>query len=170
MDNEVKKDKLEEIWLAGGCFWGLEAYMAKIKGVKDVTSGYANGQGENPSYEEVCTGTSGFAETVHVVYDKTETDLKTLLNYFFRVVDPTTRNRQGNDMGHQYRSGIYYKNEEDRQSILAMVEEEQKKYSKEIVTEVEPLKNYYLAEEYHQNYLEKNPRGYCHIDFSKLDD
>ena len=142
--------------------------MARIYGVYDVTSGYANGNKDNPTYEEVCSGTTGFAETVHVRYDPDRVDLKTLLTYFFKVVDPTTKNKQGNDVGEQYRSGIYFKNESDKAIIDEVVLVEQKKYSKKIETEVLPLKNYFLAEEYHQDYLEKNPDGYCHIDFDNL--
>jgi peptide methionine sulfoxide reductase msrA/msrB len=166
----VKYDvsKTKEIWLAGGCFWGVEAYMARIYGVYDVTTGYANGNKENPSYEEVCTGNTGFAETVHVRYDPDRVELKVLLTKFFEIIDPTTKFRQGNDVGSQYRSGIYYKAKSDKAIIDEVVALEQKKYTQEIQTEVLPLENYFLAEEYHQDYLEKNPSGYCHIDFSSL--
>ncbi|MBC8060836.1 MAG: peptide-methionine (R)-S-oxide reductase MsrB [Clostridiaceae bacterium] len=162
------KSNLKEIWLAGGCFWGVEAYMARIYGVYDVTSGYGNGNKDNPTYEEVCSGTTGFAETVHVLYDPNRLDLKTLLTYFFKVIDPTSKNKQGNDEGVQYRSGIYYMNQSDKVVVDEVVLLEQKRYSKQVVTEVLPLKNYFLAEEYHQDYLEKNPDGYCHIDFDNL--
>ena len=164
------KDNLEEIWLAGGCFWGLEAYMSRIYGVYDVTSGYGNGNKNNPTYEEVSTGTTGFAETVHVSYDANRVDLKTLLTYYYKVIDPTSINKQENDIGAQYRSGIYYKNESDKTIIDEVTLEVQRKYSTKIVTEVLPLKNYFLAEEYHQNYLEKNPDGYCPINFDSLKD
>lgn len=164
-----EKENIKEIWLAGGCFWGVEAYVARIKGVYDVTSGYANGDIINPTYEDVCTGMTNFAETVHVLYDINKIDLSSLLFSFFKIINPTSINKQGNDMGSQYRSGVYYKDEKDKDIILAVVEEEQKKYTKKIVTEVLPLKNFYLAEEYHQDYLEKNPSGYCHIDFSNLE-
>lgn len=159
---------LNEIWLAGGCFWGIEAYMARIYGVADVTSGYANGKTENPSYEEVIGG-SGHAETVQVTYDPDRVSLEQLLTYFFRVVDPTSVNKQGNDRGSQYRSGIYYKNPEDLDMIKKVIDQVQANYEKDIVTEVLPLDGYYLAEEYHQDYLEKNPNGYCHVDFKNLD-
>lgn len=165
----VNEDELKEVYLAGGCFWGVEAYMARIHGVQDVTSGYANGEGEQPTYEDVIRGDRGFAETVHVKYDPKQVNLQKLLEYYFRVVDPTSLNKQGNDQGIQYRSGIYYTSEEDAKIIQQAVAEEQKKYDKPIVTEVGPLQNYYLAEEYHQDYLEKNPNGYCHIDLSILD-
>lgn len=163
------ESKLNTIWLAGGCFWGIEAYMARIYGVADVTVGYANGKTEDPSYEEVISG-SGHAETVQVSYDPEKVTLDQLLAYFFRVVDPTSVNKQGNDRGSQYRSGIYYQDEVDRLVIESAIAKEQKNYDKEIVTEVMPLEGYYLAEEYHQDYLEKNPNGYCHVDFKNLEE
>lgn len=160
--------KLKEIWLAGGCFWGVEAYMSRVYGVYDVTVGYANGNKENPTYKEVCFGDTGFVEAVHVKYDPDRINLKKLLEEFFKIIDPTSRNRQGNDVGSQYRTGIYYKDENDKKIIDEVIALEQKKYTAKIQTEVLPLSNYYLAEEYHQDYLEKNPHGYCHVDFSKL--
>ena len=158
-----------EIWLAGGCFWGLEAYLDKLNGVVYTDVGYANGNTENPTYEQVCSSNTGHAETVHVQYDPKRIDLITLLTYFFKVVDPTSVNRQGNDRGSQYRSGIYYKDSADKALIDQVIVTEQKKYSAKIVTEAVPLSNYYAAEEYHQKYLEKNPDGYCHIDLKSLD-
>lgn len=160
--------KLNNIWLAGGCFWGVEAYMARVPGVADVTSGYANGNTENPTYQDVCYNNTGHAETVQVSYDPARIDLEGILEEFFKIIDPVTLNRQGNDRGSQYRTGIYYQDEADLKVIKDAVAEEQKKYSKKIVTEVEPLKHYYLAEEYHQDYLEKNPGGYCHVSFDTL--
>lgn len=162
------KSKLNDIWLAGGCFWGVEAYMSRIYGVYDVTSGYANGNKDNPTYEEVGRGNTKFAETVHVQYDPEIVTLETLLTDFFKVVDPTTQNKQGNDVGDQYRSGIYYKNDMDKIIIDKVIKNEQEKYTSNIYTEVLPLQNFFLAEDYHQNYLEKNPNGYCHIDFSNI--
>jgi peptide methionine sulfoxide reductase msrA/msrB len=158
-----------EIWLAGGCFWGLEAYMEKLNGVVYADVGYANGNTENPTYEQVCSGNTGHAEAVYVQYDPKHIDLATMLAYFFKVVDPTTLNRQGNDRGIQYRSGIYYKDPADKAVIDEVIAQEQLKYPAKIVTEVAPLRNYYVAEEYHQQYLAKNPGGYCHIDLSSLD-
>jgi len=160
---------VEEIWLAGGCFWGVEAYMARIDGVIDVTSGYANGNTQNPRYNDVLAG-SGHAETVHVTYNTNRVSLEELLIYFFKVVDPTSLNKQGNDRGISYRSGIYYKNEKDVPIIQRVMEKEQERYIKSIVTEVEQLDGFYLAEAYHQDYLEKNPDGYCHIDFKRLEE
>jgi len=158
------KDQFAEIYFAGGCFWGTEAFMERLYGVYDVTSGYANGTTESPTYEEVITGDTGHAETVHVTYDTTKVDLSTLLLYYFKIIDPTSVNKQGNDVGSQYRTGIYYGDEADEVVIQAAIEEVQKKYSKPVVVEVLPLANYTLAEEYHQDYLEKNPNGYCHVD------
>jgi peptide methionine sulfoxide reductase msrA/msrB len=169
---EFDKSKLNDIWLAGGCFWGVEAYMSRIYGVYDVTSGYANGNKDNPTYEEVSGGNTKFAETVHVQYDPERVTLETLLTGFFKVVDPTSQNKQGNDVGDQYRSGIYYKNDMDKividKVIDKVIKKQQEKYTSKIYTEVVPLKSFFLAEEYHQDYLEKNPDGYCHIDFSNL--
>jgi len=162
-------DNLRDIYLAGGCFWGVEAYMARIYGVYDVTSGYANGDTMAPTYKDVLKG-SGHAETVHVRYDPQYTDLETLLDLFFIVVDPTSLNKQGNDIGESYRSGIYYTDEADLTVINGVIAEQAGLYSKDIVVEVEPLAGYYLAEDYHQDYLEKNPNGYCHIEFDSIED
>lgn len=130
IDLMFDKIKLQEIWLAGGCFWGLESYMVRVYGVYDVISGYANGNKDNPTYEEVCSGTTSFAETVQVLYDPDRINLRNLLIDFFKVIDPTTANRQGNDTGTQYRSGIYYKNIDDKIIIDEVAQDEQKKYSK----------------------------------------
>lgn len=157
------------IYLAGGCFWGVEAYFSKLSGVIKTEVGYANGKTENPTYEEVSTGDTGFVETVLVEYDSKEISLSDILSHYFDVVDVTTLNRQAHDAGTQYRSGIYYTNGKDKEIIENVVKQEQKKYKKTIVTEVEKLKNFYLAEEYHQKYLDKNPGGYCHIDLSKVE-
>jgi len=162
--------KLREIFFAGGCFWGVESYFARIPGVYDVTVGYANGTSGYPSYEAVCSHTTGHAETVHVIYDPERVALQTLAEHFFRIIDPLSLNRQGNDAGDQYRSGIYYTDEADLETLRAVLDAEQEKYSSPIVTELLPLRCYYLAEEYHQDYLDKNPGGYCHIDFSGLED
>ena len=159
----------DEIWLAGGCFWGVEEYMSRIPGVLGVTSGYANGKTQDPSYQDVINN-SGHAETVHVTYDKETIDLDTILDYFFRVIEPTSINKQGNDKGVQYRTGIYYQNESDKKIIEAVVAREQKKHADIIVTEVLKLEHYFLAEDYHQDYLVKNPNGYCHIDFGALEE
>ncbi len=164
---EYDKSKTKEIYLAGGCFWGLEAYMQKLNGVADAVSGYANGKTENPKYGDLKA--SGHAETVKVVYKPDIISLKDLLAHYLRVVDPTSVNKQGNDIGSQYRSGIYYTDKSDKSVIEKVLEKEKSKYDKPIVIEVEPLKHFYEAEEYHQDYLEKNPGGYCHIDLSLAD-
>lgn len=160
--------ELKEIWLAGGCFWDVDAYLSRIYGVANVTVGYANGNTENPTYEDVSYRETGHAETAYVRYDPDRVDLKTILEYFFKIIDPTSLNRQGNDVGTQYRTGVYYQEDVDREVILEVITAEQSKYEKPIVTEVLPLSHFYEAEEYHQDYLEKNPNGYSHIDFSPL--
>ena len=165
---QTGNEDIREIYLAGGCFWGLEAYMERIDGVKDATVGYANGKTEKTSYNII--GATDHAETVHVKYDANKISLSKLLKYYFQVVDPTSINQQGNDRGRQYRTGIYYTNPKDKDIISQEIEEEQKKYKDKIQVEVLPLKNYILAEEYHQDYLKKNPNGYCHIDVSKADE
>ena len=154
---------MKEIYLAGGCFWGLQKYFDLVKGVEETEVGYANGSGENPTYRDVCTGRTGFAETVRVNYDGSVLPLQGILELFFKAIDPTVKDRQGNDRGTQYRTGIYFVDSEDEDEIKSYIEEEQKKYSAPIVTEVLPLKNFYSAEEYHQKYLDKNPHGYCHL-------
>lgn len=170
MNDEIKKRQLSDIYLAGGCFWGLEAYMQKIPGVADAVSGYANGTTKDPTYQEVCTGTTGHAETVWVSYDQTVVDLYSLLVYYFRVIDPTSINKQGNDVGSQYRTGIYYTNEQDLPIIQSVMAEIKLQYNRELAVEVEPLDHFYEAEDYHQDYLAKNPAGYCHIDLSLADE
>lgn len=154
---------MNKIYLAGGCFWGLQGYFDGIVGVVKTVVGYANGTG-NPKYEDVCRG-NGYAETICVEYENIS--LNQILQYYFRVIDPISINRQGNDTGIQYRTGIYYTDENQKKEIEDFIQKEQKKYDKMIVVEVEPLKNFYPAEDYHQKYLEKNPTGYCHIDINK---
>lgn len=162
-------NNLNDIWLAGGCFWGVEHYMARVYGVYDAVSGYANGNTENPTYEDVIWKNTGHAETVHVRYDPERVDLEKLLAHFFQIIDPTLLNQQGNDRGTQYRTGIYYTDEADKSIIDKVIAKEQERYDKPIVTEVEPLVNFTIAEEYHQDYLEKNPDGYCHVKFDSLE-
>jgi peptide methionine sulfoxide reductase msrA/msrB len=159
-----KSDKLKEIHLAGGCFWGLEAYMQKLNGVEDAISGYANGKTENPTYRDLHT--SGHAETVKVIYKPEIISLEDLLTHYLRVVNPVSVNKQGNDVGTQYRSGIYYTDKNDKKIIDNILKKEQTKHDKPIAIEVLPLKHFFEAEEYHQDYLFKNPNGYCHIDLS----
>lgn len=169
-NNEMRtydETKVKTIYLAGGCFWGLEAYMQKLNGVEDAISGYANGKTENPSYYDLKT--SGHAETVKVVYNPDIISLEDILAHYLRVVNPVSVNKQGNDVGTQYRTGIYYTDEADKSIIDSVLAKEQTKHDKPIAIEVEPLKQFYDAEEYHQDYLEKNPGGYCHIDLSLAD-
>jgi len=160
---------MAEIYLAGGCFWGMEKYIASVRGVQATEVGYANGKTANPTYEEVCRNDTGHAETVKVVYDASIVPLDFLLELYYSAVDPTSVNRQGGDAGTQYRTGIYYVDEPDfpiiKQSILKL----QKRFDKPIAIEVKPLENFYSAEDYHQKYLDKNPGGYCHIKPEKFE-
>jgi peptide-methionine (S)-S-oxide reductase len=164
MPNDFNK----EIYLAGGCFWGTEKYLSGIKGIIKTDVGYANGNTENPSYEEVCHNNTGHAETVRVVYDPEEISISFILTLYYDVINPTSVNKQGADTGTQYRTGIYYIDDKDVKVIKNSIVELQTKYDKPIAIEVLPLKNYYLAEEYHQKYLDKNPNGYCHIGTDKF--
>ena len=168
MKNDNKNVK--EIYLAGGCFWGTEQYLSNISGILETDVGYANGNTENPTYEEVCHHNTGHAETVRVLYDPQQISLKFILTLYYDVIDPTSINRQGGDTGRQYRTGIYFKDSSDKEIILNSIGDLQKKYEKPITIEVLPLMNYYLAEEYHQKYLDKNPNGYCHIHRDKFDE
>lgn len=163
-DTEGKKT----IVLAGGCFWGTQAYLKQLPGVLKTEVVYANSKQVNPSYKDVSYGDTNAAEAVYVEYDEYTIDLKHLLTYFFKTIDPTSINKQGNDRGSQYRSGIYFTDKADEAEILAFVKEQQKNYKKPIVTEVMALENMYKAEEYHQDYLDKNPNGYCHVTFDSL--
>ena len=154
---------MKTIYFAGGCFWGTEHFMKQINGVKDTETGYANGHIENPSYQDVCTDKTGFVETVRVEYDETEVSLDFLIRLFFKMIDPTSLNRQGGDRGTQYRTGIYYVDPEDQTTIKETVAALSKNYDAPIVVEMQALENFYPAEEYHQDYLQKNPSGYCHV-------
>jgi len=162
--------ELRDMYFAGGCFWGVEEYFSRIPGVHDVTAGYANGAKERPTYEEVCSGKTGHAETVHVRYDPNAVSLKTLAEQFFKIINPISVNRQGNDVGSQYRTGMYYVDDADKMILASVMADVQQKYDKALAVELLPLKNYYLAEAYHQDYLKKNPGGYCHISFDSLKD
>ncbi len=157
-----------QVYLAGGCFWGVEQYFALVPGVLDAVSGYSQGTVENPSYQEVCTGTTGHTETVQVIYDSSVVSLNHLLNLYFDIIDPYSINQQGNDRGPQYRTGIYYTNEADGQIAQNFIAEKQAATDRKIVVEVEPVRNFFPAESYHQDYLEKNPFGYCHISRDKF--
>lgn len=162
---------LKIIYLAGGCFWGLQRYMdTEVKGVVSTETGYANGKTDTVTYGEVCSLNTGFSETVKVTYDTSVTDLETILKEYYYTIDPTSINRQGADIGSQYRTGIYWTDENDVPVIKNSLAELQKNYKQKIAVECEPLKKYITAEEYHQKYLEKNPTGYCHINFQKIRD
>lgn len=161
---------IKEIYLAGGCFWGTEKYFSLIPGVISTDVGYANGTTKNPSYQQVCNEDTGHAETVRVQYDVTQLSLSYLLSLYYDVIDPTSINRQGGDIGSQYRTGIYYTDSEDEVIIKSSIRELQSHYDKAIAVELLPLSNYYSAEEYHQDYLDKNPTGYCHIGSNKFEE
>ena len=154
------------IYFAGGCFWGTEHHFKMIKGVVGTTVGYANSIMENPSYKDVCSGDTLAAETVKVDYDPSLVSLEFLTRMFFHAIDPTSLNRQGNDIGTQYRTGIYYTDNEDLAEIYKVFEEQRSTTEGEIVVEVKALQNFYAAEDYHQDYLDKNPDGYCHLPFT----
>ena len=163
---EDKKNATKEIYLAGGCFWGTEHYFKMIDGVTDTEVGYANGITENPSYQEVCSDKTQFAETVHLVYDPEKVGLRFLLEMYFKAIDPVSINQQGHDTGSQYRTGIYYVDESDLAVIEDVYQEIQQQYEQPLAVEKKPLENFYTAEEYHQDYLDKNPDGYCHLPLS----
>ncbi len=166
VDEIMKENNLKVIYLAGGCFWGVEEFFQRIEGVYDVTSGYANGSTENPTYEEVSYENTGHAETVRVLYDPFKVSLTQLLDKYFVIIDPVSVNKQGGDTGVQYRTGIYYTDELDRETIDKKMEEVAKEYDQPLAVEVSTLDSFYLAEDYHQDYLKKNPNGYCHINLN----
>lgn len=164
--SQLKKSETmntKTIYLAGGCFWGTEHFMGLVPGVVETEVGYANSNVPNPTYREVCSGTTGAAETVKVVYDPDSVTLPFLLNLYYETIDPTSLNRQGNDRGTQYRTGIFYTDSAEYPVIERSLENLQKRYSRPLAIEVGPLKNFYPAEDYHQDYLYNNPGGYCHI-------
>jgi len=160
----MSESERREATLAGGCFWCIEAAVEELEGVREVTSGYTGGHTEDPSYEEVCSETTGHAEAVRVVFDPAVLSYRELLEAFFAVHDPTTKNREGPDVGSQYRSAVFYHDEDQREAVEAFIAEIQPGYDDDIVTEVEPLETFYPAEEYHQDYFEKNPnQAYCRM-------
>lgn len=154
---------LKQIYFAGGCFWGTEHFFKQINGVVKTETGFANGNTANPTYEEVYTDTTGYAETVHVTYDADIVGLELLLRMFFAAIDPTSLNKQGHDEGTRYRTGIYYTDAADLPLIERIYAEQQSKYAQPLVVEKQPLKNFFPADEYHQDYLDKHPDGYCHL-------
>ena len=154
--------KIERLVLGGGCFWCTEAVYSNVKGVVEVVSGYAGGARANPTYENICTGATGHAEVIDIKYDSDIITLDALLDIFFAVHNPTTLNQQGADRGTQYRSVVYYEDDEQKEVILESIEANQKSFRDKIVTEVSELPVVYRAEEYHQNYFKNNPtQGYC---------
>ena len=154
---------MKEIILAGGCFWGVEAYFQRLNGVVKTIVGYTDGKTENPSYKEVCSGETYHAEACKISYDEKIISLEKILEHFFRIIDPTSLNRQGHDIGTQYRTGVFYNNLEDKEIIEKFIENKKSEYSNPIVVDVKEEKKFWNAEEYHQNYLIKNPGGYCHV-------
>lgn len=154
--------KQEVATFGGGCFWCLEAVFEETRGVLDVVNGYAGGEVQNPTYEQVCSGTTGHAEVVQITFDPTVISYEALLKIFWLIHDPTTLNRQGNDVGTQYRSIIFYQDEQQKERAAASIEEFSSKFTKPIVTEMKPLEVFYKAEIYHQDYFKNNPnQGYC---------
>lgn len=158
---------MKKIVVAGGCFWGVEAYFRDLKGVTYTEVGYANGNIENPTYKQVCNGEATHAEATLIEYNEL-TNLETILEHLFRIINPYSLNRQGNDIGKQYRTGIYYEDVEDFNIAKAFLERKQAHAERKITVELVKLDNYYKAEEYHQNYLVKNPNGYCHVNLGLL--
>jgi peptide-methionine (S)-S-oxide reductase len=164
MNTAPASDNLQTITLGGGCFWCTEAVFVQVIGVIDVESGYTNGRAHQPSYEDVCTGTTGHNEVVKLVYDPAQISTREILEIFFVIHDPTTLNRQGNDSGTQYRSGIYFTTDEQQADALAVMTEIAASgvYSRPIATELLPVDNYWAAEAYHQDFFARNPhQGYC---------
>jgi peptide-methionine (S)-S-oxide reductase len=163
MENKIKK-----IILAGGCFWGVEEYYRRLKGVVSTTVGYANGNSVAPSYEDLINHRVTHSEACEIYYDESIISLKTILEHMFRFIDPTSINKQGGDIGLQYRTAVYYIDEEDKEIIDDFIAEKQKSYDKKIAVEVEKEIGYYIAEQYHQDYLQKNPKGYCHVNMGLI--
>ncbi len=158
---------MKKIIVAGGCFWGVEAYYERVKGITKSLVGYTDGEGKNPTYQEVCAS-SGHVESVLLEYDENIIDLRRILDHFFNIVDPTLLNRQGHDIGVQYRTALFYFSDEDKDFIKNYFDEIKKNYKKPILTEIKPAGVFWPAEEYHQKYLDKNPNGYCHVDLDSV--
>ncbi|MEK6892378.1 MAG: peptide-methionine (S)-S-oxide reductase MsrA [Nanoarchaeota archaeon] len=159
----MKKENYETATFAAGCFWGVEAAFRQIKGVKSTRVGYTGGKMENPSYEDVCTDKTGHAEAVEVTFDPKKVSYEKLLEVFWSNHNPTQGNRQGPDVGTQYRSAVFYHNAKQKELASKSLREQQKKYDKKITTEIRPAEKFYLAEGYHQQYLEKRGMSTCHI-------
>ncbi|MGT2784139.1 peptide-methionine (R)-S-oxide reductase MsrB [Streptococcus merionis] len=164
-EDAMNNKDIHHIHLAGGCFWGVEEYFSRIPGVVDVTVGYANGRSETTNYQLISQ--TDHAEAVDISYDAKQISLRELLLHFFRIINPTSVNKQGNDVGRQYRTGIYYTDDDDLETINQFITEQASHFDKPIAVEVKPLSNYVMAEDYHQDYLRKNPNGYCHININE---
>ncbi|MBQ6345076.1 MAG: peptide-methionine (S)-S-oxide reductase MsrA [Methanobrevibacter sp.] len=162
--------KQQVIYLAGGCFWGVEAFISRLKGVNQTEVGYANGHDLAPTYEKVCSGKTGHAETVKATYNPEIITLEEILENFFKIIDPYSKNRQGADVGTQYRTGIYWQESSQKDIVLKFLKGKQSESPKRIVVEARAIGSFYPAEAYHQKYLERNPQGYCHIDLNLIDD
>ena len=159
---------MKTIYLAGGCFWGTEHYMRQFEGVTETVVGYANGNLDNPSYQQVYTDQTGHVECVKVVYDESLISLQTLCRMFFRSIDPLLLNRQGGDVGTRYRTGIYWTESQDSEVVEQVWQEVQARFDAPLAVEKSPLESFYSAEEYHQDYLQKNPEGYCHLSLQTM--
>ncbi|AGR41130.1 peptide-methionine (S)-S-oxide reductase MsrA [Spiroplasma taiwanense] len=161
---------MKEIILAAGCFWGTQAYFDRTTGIVKTEVGYANGNKDSITYQEVCKGNTNFVEVCKVIFDESKITFEKLLEDFFSIINPTLLNRQGNDIGTQYRTGIYYNGDDKsffEEKVISKISQLEEKLSKKVYTEFLPLQKYVKAEEYHQKYLDKNPNGYCHIDITK---
>ena len=167
-DSKGEIRSVKTIYLAGGCFWGVEKFFEQFDGVVATEVGYANGRDIAPSYQDVCNS-SGHAETVKILYDPEKLSLTQLLHDYFLIIDPLSVNKQGNGRGIQYRTGIYYTDEDQLTEIRAVYQQQEEKTGSKLAVELEPIENYFTAEEYHQKYLDKNPGGYCHIPRSMFD-
>ena len=154
---------MKTIFLAAGCFWGAQHYLKQIRGVVETETGFANGDTERPTYEEVYTDRTGYAEAVRVVFDPEVLPLKRLVQLYFDCIEPTSVNQQGEDRGTRYRTGVYYIEPEDRLTIQEVYDDVQRGYSAPLAVEVEPIRNFFPADESHQDYLDKHPDGYCHL-------
>ncbi len=159
---------MRTIYLAGGCYWGVEKYIASLRGVTETEVGFANGNTEHPTYEQVKHENTGHAETVRVVYDEQALPLPALLKLFFRIIDPLSVDRQGHDVGHQYRTGIYWSDPADEAVVREALAGLEKQTGQPLAVEALPLRHFYPAEEYHQKYLDKNPGGYCHVPWEMI--
>ncbi|MBR3500198.1 MAG: peptide-methionine (S)-S-oxide reductase MsrA [Bacteroidales bacterium] len=158
----MRKEK--EIWFAAGCFWGAQKFFKLVEGVVNTEVGFVNGKTENPTYEQVYQDNTGYAECVHVVYDPSKVSLSRLAGLFFRIIDPLSLNKQGEDEGTRYRTGVYYKEEEDLEVLTGVFKKVKSDLGVEVFpVELEPVLIFYTADEYHQDYLDKNPGGYCHL-------